>query len=563
MPLSAPYEAEEQRSFKICKSRPKLCGDLVLSTLISFGWMTYLREEKDGLERPHYKSGPSLTDLPIAVVFLCLLYMQLWHHVLWRDELNALGIVWASPTASSLFWHIHHEGHPWLWYVILWIPSRFTRSVLVLKVVQGLVSTAVILFVALRSPFRRWEKVLVLSGYFFVFEYTVLSRMYGVLLLLFVLYLARRTRHPDAPIMSAVLLGLMASADTIGIILSGALLVEYVYTLHLHGKPLFPRRIGVLALLVYGAMTVLAVWSAMPSADISWRTTGKPFKDAKDLSHLYGAFLNYMILPFVPVKSPRSHFFWNPTLHLNVYVYTIPMLIVIWLLFSAFRGECSVLLMLAMTVLAGTMLGHFIYPGSERHFGIVFLAFLAGAWVQRARAPSKLLPRPVYVLLAVSSLASVLALIGSWYRPFSYDKAAADWLRRTGLDRMPLVGDEDTSAVDVAQYLHRSVYMIECSCEDTYLLYSTRRDNYKKTDEAQRVLEAAHHYHDEPILFMMVHEMHPNEREQLLAEGFTIEPLASFSQAEEVSENFYFYRLELARKAAGVQDEPASERIHG
>ena len=512
--------------------------------------MTYLSEAEVGLERSRFKTEQSLGDLLIGIVFLCLLYVQLWHHVLWRDELNALAIAWASPTVLSLFWHIHHEGHPWLWYVILWIPSRFTQSVLVLKVVQGLVSTAIILFVALRSPFRRWEKVLVLSGYFFVFEYTVLSRMYGVLLLLFVLYLARRTRHPDAPIVSAVLLGLMASVDTVGIILSASLLLEYIFALYLRGKPLFTRRTIAAALLICGAMTLVAIWSAKPAPDISWRTTGRPFKDAKDPSHLYEAFLRYTVYPFIPVKSPRSHFFWNPGPHgtgfLNGLLYAVPLVAILWLLYSAFRGRRNILLMLGVTVVAGTMLGHLIYPGSERHFGMVFLAFLAGAWILRAGAPSELLPRSAYVLLAVSSLASIWALIGSWKRPFSYDKAAADWMRENGLDHMPLVGDEDTSAVDVAQYLHRSVYMIECSCEDTYLLYSTRRDNYKKSDESQRVLEAAHYYHDQPFLFMMVHVMYPNEREQLQGEGFTIEPLASFSQAEEISENFFFYRLTLA-----------------
>ena len=153
-------------------------------------------------QRPRQGSASAMRDLLLAVPFLALLYVQLAHHVLWRDELNALAITWASPTIPSLFWHIHHEGHPWLWYVILWIPSRFTQSVLVLKFVQGIVSTAIILFVALRSPFRTWEKALVLAGYFFVFEYTVLSRMYGVMLLMLVVYLWWRTTRPDKPILA-------------------------------------------------------------------------------------------------------------------------------------------------------------------------------------------------------------------------------------------------------------------------------------------------------------------------------------------------------------------------
>ena len=484
---------------------------------------------------------------------------------MWRDELNALAIAWASPTITSLFWHIHREGHPWLWYLILWIPSRFTQSVVVLKVVEAIVSTAIVLFVALRSPFRAWEKALVLAGYFFVFEYTVLSRMYGVMLLMFVLYMWWRTTRPESPILSAVLLGLMASVDTIGIILSLALLLEYAYTAFSRRRksPLFSRKTAICASAVYAAILLLAVWSAKPAADISWRTTGKLFKDAKSLSHLYGAFLHYTILPFFPVKSPRSHFFWNPNLHLDrhiyVFVYSIAMLIILGLLYFSFQNRRNLLFLLGFTILAGTAFRHLIYPGDERHFGIVFLAFLAASWILRAENPAILLPIPVYILLAISALSGVWTVIGSWKRPFSYNKAVAGWIVANHLENMPLVGEEDTSVIGVAEYMHRSIYQIECSCEDTYMLFSSRRDNFTKAAAPQRLLQAAHFYHDVPLLFVRAYPMKQDEGKALKAEGFQIEPLASFKEAEEIAENFYLYRLTLtgaAKDGAAASAKP-------
>jgi hypothetical protein len=116
---------------------------------------------------------------------------------------------------------------------------------------------------------------------------------------------------------------------------------------------------------------------------------------------------------------------------------------------------------------------------------------------------------------------------------------------------MPFVAEGDTSAIGVAEYLHRPVYMIECACVDTYLLFSSRRDNYKDADAPARILQAEHYYHDQPLLFMLVYPMKPQEEEGLKREGFEIEPLASFSEAEEVAENFYFYRLTLNPSQAG------------
>jgi len=503
--------------------------------------------------RPLHQSASSTRDLLLALPFLILLYVQLAHHVMWRDELNALAIAWASPTISSLFWHIHREGHPWLWYMILWIPSRFTQSVLVLKVVQGIVSTAIILFVALRSPFRAWEKALVLASYFFVFEYTILARMYGVMLLIFVVYLWWRTTRPESPIVSAVLLGLMASVDTIGIILSFALLLEYAYAAFAQrsSAPFFPRKVAIYALAVYAAITLFAVWSAKPAADVSWRTTGRPFKDAKSWSHLYKALQNYTILPFFSVQSPHSHFFWNPDLHLSRLAYTAPMLLILGMIYFSFRGRTNLLLMIGFMILAGTAFGHLIYAGYERHFGAVFLTFLAAAWIVRAAAPAALLPAPVYILLVVSALSGVWATIGSWMHPFSYDKTAAQWIVANHMDNMPLVGEEDTSVVGVAEYLHRPIYQIECQCVDTYMLFSARRDDFTKADAPRRILRAAHFYHDQPLLFVRVYPMKPEEEQGLRSEGFQIEPLATFKEAEEVAENFYLYRLTLTNAAAG------------
>lgn len=496
-------------------------------------------------DRPRQLLTPSTRDLLLALPFLALFYVQLAHHIMWRDELNALAITWASPTIPSLFWHVHHEGHPWLWYMILWIPSRFTQSVMVLKVVEGIIGTAIILFVALRSPFRTWEKALVLGGYFFVFEYTVLSRMYGVMLLAFVLYMDQRVRKVDSPILSAVYLGIMASVDTIGIILSIALILEYAAAIWMRGKPLFTRKTAATAVGVYAAITAFAVWSGKPAKDISWRTTGRPFKDATNMPHLAMAFLRETIFPFFSVQGPRSQSFWNPQLHMNLWVYTIPMTIVLCFLYWSFRQRWNLLLLIGSTIVAGTLFAHLIYAGSERHLGVVFLAFVGATWILRAAEPDKLLPWPVYVLLAISALSSVGAIVGSWKTPFSNNEAAAAWMVRNHLNQMPLVTESDTSGISVAELLHRPLYMVECSCVDTYLLFSSRRDDFTDADRPARILQAERFYHDQPLLLMNISAMEPWEEKALKDEGFEVLPMKSFKGAVDYGENFYFYKLTL------------------
>jgi hypothetical protein len=319
----------------------------------------------------------------------------------------------------------------------------------------------------------------------------------------------------------------------------------------MRGKPLFSRRTAAIACGAYAIITGFAVWTAAPAKDISWRTTGRPFNEAKDMPHLAMAFMREIILPFFSVKSPRSHFFWNPELHARLWWYTLPMIVVLCLLYWAFRSRWNLMILLGSTIIAGTLLGHLVYLGSERHMGLTFLAFVGACWILRAATPAKLLPWPVYVLLAISAASSVWAVVESWQRPFSYNAAAAEWILSNHLDQMPLVGESDTSAISVAEILHRPVYMIECSCVDTYLLFSSRRDNFTDEDAPARILQAEHFYHDQPLLFLRIFPMKDEEKKALEAEGFRVEPIKTFKGSEDYGEDFYFFRLTLTGAAGG------------
>ncbi|HEX4154191.1 MAG TPA: hypothetical protein VHY48_01135 [Acidobacteriaceae bacterium] len=513
--------------------------------------MTLTAELNDRPELARRRSGSLRGNLLLAAPFLALFYVQLVHHNLWRDELNAFAITWASPTLHSLFWHIHREGHPWLWYVILWLLSRFTVSLAAFKLLQGCIGSSIILLIALRSPFRRWEKALILASYFFSFEYTVLARMYGILVVLLLLYCWERTMRPARPIVSAVLLGLMASADVVGMILSAALLLEYAWAALAQSRtsPLFSRAKAALALLVYAAITLFAVWSARPAPDVSWRTTGRPLVYAHSFSHLYGAFLRYTSEAFFSVKSPRSGYFWNPQLGSGGPAYSILMLVVLAALYLSLRRHRNLILLVAVTIVAGTAFSHLVYLGSIRHYGITFLAFLTALWILRGAMPSKLFPAAAYLLLALSVVSGAWAAIAAWRHPFSNAKVAADWIRANNLNSLPLVGQWDTSVIGVAEHLHRPIYMIECRCQDTYLLFSSRRDDYTDDEAPQRILGAEDFYHGQPLLFVDAEPLPSSEQSAMESLGLHVQPLAAFSGAEEILENFYLYRI--TRDAAG------------
>jgi hypothetical protein len=483
-------------------------------------------------------------DLLFTLPFIALFLVQLAHHNLWRDELNAFGIVLASPTPSSLFRHIHYEGHPWLWYAVLWVVSRFTASPLSMKIVEAFIGTAIYFLIGIGSPFSRGEKLLLFLCYFISFEYTVLSRMYSLVLLFLLIYLRSRVLHPERFIRNAVILGLIASADLMGLMLSVALLLEYVVATGASPELRLTtaRKRIVYGVLVYVGLAALSIWSMKPAPDISWRTTGHLFRYAKDGQHFLDTLYKYVVLPYFPIRLPTSGYFWNPIAGKFRIIFLALVPLVLASYFLIFRGYRSLLVLLGSTLIMSVAFGQLIYDGFMRHFGVTFLAFFAACWLLRARLPR--LPRLAYALLGLTAIAGIMAGADAWRRPFSNAEPAANWLRANHLDAAFIAGTPDTSLAGIAELLRRPVYMLDCNCSDSFNLFSNRRDQFEISQIPDRLLLASNSLNGSSFLFMGVVPLSTDQQSEINRRGLLAMPLTSFTGAEaDQQENFYIYRI--------------------
>ncbi len=482
-------------------------------------------------------------DWLLTAGFIALFLVQLAHHAMWRDELNVFGIARASPSIASLFWHVHYEGHPWLWYFLVWIVSRFTADPVAMKVLEAGIVIATYALIGIGSPFSRLEKTLLFLNYFISFEYTVIARMYSVLLLLALLYARERSLHPERTLRLGLLLGLMACTDVMGMILSAGLAVEYATHLFLHRRFRLPWKPHyVWGALLYACLALFAVWSARTSSDISWRTTGHVFAYAHDLRHLTNALLSYTVLPYFPVAFGHyADTFWNPFPERKRLFFAICFLVLLFVYRRIFQRFPALMISLCMVLLAASAFGHLIYMGSMRHYGITFLAFVAALWILRSQ--SRKLPALALGLLVMGALAGAYVAFAQWQRPFSNLEAAASWLTANGLKDAPFTGTPDTSIAQFAIVLNRPVYMLECACTDTFLFFSKRRDNFKESQTADRLLGASRYYGGHPLVFADVLPLTQVEEQAIRDQGLTSEKIAQFTGAIAERENFYLYRI--------------------
>ena len=148
-----------------------------------------------------------------------LIVVTAQRHELWGDEVDAW-LCARDETLSSMFQLSGYVGSPGLWY---WLLMPFAKlglscsSMTILNVSFGLVSNFLLVFL---SPFPIVLRLLLPFSYLFLFEYPVVSRSYGVsVLLIFLLAFFHRNRF-TRPYFYSSILALLANANLHSLVIS-------------------------------------------------------------------------------------------------------------------------------------------------------------------------------------------------------------------------------------------------------------------------------------------------------------------------------------------------------
>lgn len=489
--------------------------------------------------------------LAVALPFLILFWVNIAHHTMFFDEVNAWGISAASPTLSKLFYYVHFEGHPWLWYFILWFPSRLTHDPVGMKWVAAALGTVNILIIGLLSPFTYKQRALILCSYFLVWEYTVMCRMYTVMLLLVLLYVVRRVRKPEGVVGCCALLGLAGNTDMTGVLLSGALLIEYAYSSYFgvakEQRAAAIRR-WVPGLLVYVALIVLSVATLWPSKGISWQSSGHIGSHALDRHRIQASIGNMIAAPWWPISPKFPHHFWETNVVDARWLYLL-VPVVLFAYWRTFRRDRNLLLLMAVTLAAGALFADFVYEGRVRHWGISFVSLMVGLWLQHgagehAKQGDRRWSVWTYGLLAMSAAAGVAAIAGSWMHPFSRARDTAFWLKKNVPSGVPIVGDPDVSFTSVAEEMQEPVYFMECRCVDTFKLFAKTREDFPEAQLGTRLDLAMSDLKTQQLAFVFYRPLKAEDIEQLNTAGLSVAPLASFPGADSYLESYYVYEIE-------------------
>jgi hypothetical protein len=498
-------------------------------------------------ERSH--AGERTFAALVVLAYLPVAIFAITHHEMWRDELHC----WLEARDSATPWDVvrnrAYDGHPPLWYLLLWVLEKTTHDPRSMQIVHVAIATAVVWVFASRAPFGRAVRALFPFGYFMAYEYVAISRCYGLALLFVVLLCAHHRRRFERPVVTALLLAALALTTTVATMVAAgytaALIAEWLASFR--SGDVHTRRawIPIAAALLACLAAALCAW---PPADSTVAHVKWPSEMPNDFAP------TRLIVGLFPI--PRvDFFFWNSNALLSFEPFAhvalaVSIAIAGWLVFLLSRDKSATIVFAVGAVLLVVLFGG-VYGGDVRHHGFFFVLFLMAAWLARdapvgpalsvwSRIRRDALAPTLIAVLVAQVPAAAIAIAYDYKYIFSSGRRAADAIRARGLADALIVAEVDYPATAVLGQLGPHAVAYSPRTGRTFSFVKWTRDRHWEPTDEQTVRYAATlgAARGEDALLIMNRPLVPE-----LVDGAAVTRIAELYDSMIEEENFYIYRV--------------------
>ena len=316
---------------------------------------------------------------PVVFLFYVLLLgFVLMHHELWGDEVHTWNLAKGSATYADLIANRRYEGHPPGWHSLLWVITRFTHNVAFMQAAQWLIACGVVFFILFYSPFPRTSRALLPFGYYFLFEYGVLSRNYalGVLFACCICMIIRKEfRYKN--ILYYLFLFCLSNVHLLGLLLAGSFHVYFLLLRHEQKKTVWPH-------LLTGLLIALpAVYFIFPPSDgeLNMHVLASLWTP----NQLAGL-CEVPLRALAPIPAWWNEHFWNTEFLIDAGTPKWGMALLAAALlcgvFFILRGSRKSTALFAINLLLSFAVSLTLFSlGTARYAGFVYIGFITACWI--------------------------------------------------------------------------------------------------------------------------------------------------------------------------------------
>lgn len=373
------------------------------------------------MEKQNNKLNSKLINSIIFVIIIFITAFINIKHEIWRDEAQAWLISRDCKNLSDFLYIMHHEGSPYLWHIILMPFAKIGFPIFTIKVIIFLLSVSSAYLVIFKSSFNYVHKILIILGYYFIYEYSAISRSYGLSLFL-ILLLAQCYKYRFDKVKTYLLIiFLFCNTNIHSAIIGFFIFLNFVYELFkiekLNGKKCE------LAVSIIGFIIIFL--EVLPSDDLM---SSLKIISSHSIMDGYKMASAGLLAAFFPIPEFNKNF-WNSLYLYNfaTYYYGLIAYCFILRLFYKDKNLFRIFLLSSLSLAA-----FFILKGipGVRHTGIIYLSFLFCLWIiiEKKLCDDNFNKAVIYVLLMVQVFSAVIAVNYDIKYSFSNAKYAADFI---------------------------------------------------------------------------------------------------------------------------------------
>ncbi len=494
----------------------------------------------------------------LILISAFLLYVTLGifgacHHELWLDEAHHWLLARDSTSIQNLIYNARYDGHPLVWELILFLASGISQNIVVVQVVHlAIAFTSAFLFLKY-SPFKTIQKALIIFGYYFLFEYAVICRSYGLTWLLLILLSILFTRDKRNYLLITIVLFLLANTHLFSLICTIPFFLLLIYERVQENKSM---RFSLAYSLLYLAGISISIWQIIPPSDFGFihLTAHTPWIMKEHLIRSLSLFVKGII--YIPDFG--SYHFWNTN-----YLFTklkiisgIVSLITLALPFVCFSRKISFFIFYSGSFGIATIL--YVLPlNGVRYLGYSYMLFLVSLWFDKCYKKSSVTFNTnkyissvlLWSIFIIQAFSGVMSYYSDYRFPFSESKNVADYIKSNpNFQNFKIVVSPGNSGPPIAAYLKQRLYYPESENWGTFCnwnsCYLANNDSILK-----KIASALTPASNKNVLLITAYDKSKsdslqNELTSIIGKNYIIESIKKFDQSIIKEENYTVFQLQ-------------------
>jgi hypothetical protein len=394
---------------------------------------------------------------------------------MWLDETQEWLMASDAHSISGMLENVKYSGHPHVWDFLLFILSRFTHNPFAVQVLHICISSLAVFLFLKYAPAPGIQKLCIVFGYYFLFEYNLISRNYSISWLCLVIFCVLFSMEKRNYLLLTLTLFILANTHLFSLVCSLPLFF-LVFQSFRNDSSVRDRELLFFLTALFISGVAISIWSIIPAdgTDIM-RFNGVDLFSTDRFSKSF----SFFVKGFYPIPDFTSTSWWNTNFivsHLKVLGIILTPFLVIAPLFL-FHESRKIIFFFYFSVLGIVLLEFYLKLfGGTRYAGFAFMILIVSLWLNQDKRNNsrplfndrwksfftkwkKYFSVPFLMSVFICQLfAGFFAFYSDYKNPFSEGKNVADYIRANSSSDALVIAQPFFSGPQVSAYLHKDLF---------------------------------------------------------------------------------------------------------